>query len=349
MSDAGTQARLENERDFHNARFAERAEDPRGHLDKFYDAVGDAFAAHAAILRERGRGADVLEYGCADGSLALEELRVPGFAKSFHGIDISDAAIDRARERAAALGFANARFDRMNAEAMDFPDACFDVVYGRGIIHHLRLDAAFPEIARVLRPGGLALFAEPLGHNPVLNWYRNRTPELRTADEHPLVRDDFALARRHFTKVEASFHGLMTLAAVPLRRSASAPSPSAPSAASTACSCPCRGSAGRPGTRCSGWSAKAVAGRRRVGARRPRPAPAGGRDRVAHRASTRNPSVFAAHRAADSGGERVARAVAASGGGGGQQEQQCQMSHHGRALPPPHRSRAMLPPAAPPT
>jgi SAM-dependent methyltransferase len=223
MSEAGTQTRLENERAFHNARFAERAEDPRGHLDKFYDAVGDAFAAHAAILRERGRGADVLEYGCADGSLALEELRVPGFAKSFHGIDISDAAIDRARERAAALGFANARFDRMNAEAMDFPDACFDVVYGRGIIHHLRLDAAFPEIARVLRPGGLALFAEPLGHNPVLNWYRNRTPDLRTADEHPLVRDDFALARRHFTKVEASFHGLTTLAAVPLRRSAIGP------------------------------------------------------------------------------------------------------------------------------
>jgi hypothetical protein len=36
-------------------------------------------------------------------------------------------------------------------------------------------------------PAGWALFSEPLGHNPLVNWYRNRTPEQRTEDEHPLL------------------------------------------------------------------------------------------------------------------------------------------------------------------
>jgi SAM-dependent methyltransferase len=106
----------------------------------------------------------------------------------------------------------------MNAEALDFPDASFDRVTGSGILHHLDLDRAYAEIRRVLRPGGYAVFLEPLGHNPLINWYRRRTPHLRTEDEHPLMRRDLDVARATFPRVDARFFDLTTLAAVPLRR-----------------------------------------------------------------------------------------------------------------------------------
>ena len=58
---------------------------------------------------------------------------------------------------------------------------------------------------------------EPLGHNLLLNWYRARTPALRTADEHPLVANDLALAERFCRTVEMRFAGLTTLFALPLQ------------------------------------------------------------------------------------------------------------------------------------
>jgi hypothetical protein len=53
------------------------------------------------------------------------------------------------------------------------------------------LSLACSEIARVLRPGGPAIFVEPLGHNPLINAYRKRTPALRTVDEHPPTKARF--------------------------------------------------------------------------------------------------------------------------------------------------------------
>jgi ubiquinone/menaquinone biosynthesis C-methylase UbiE len=81
-------------------------------------------------------------------------------------------------------GVVNAQFDVMNAEELEFEDAAFDVIFGSGIIHHLDVPRAYSELARVLAPGGSAVFVEPLGHNPLIRVFRNRTPELRTPDEH---------------------------------------------------------------------------------------------------------------------------------------------------------------------
>jgi SAM-dependent methyltransferase len=108
----------------------------------------------------------------------------------------------------------------MNAEALEYGDDTFDVIFGRGIIHHLNLPACFSEIHRVLKPGGHAIFYEPLGHNPVLDWYRRRTPHLRTEDEHPLLMADVRLARQSFSRVDTRFFGLFTLIGVWLDPSA---------------------------------------------------------------------------------------------------------------------------------
>jgi ubiquinone/menaquinone biosynthesis C-methylase UbiE len=46
------------------------------------------------------------------------------------------------------------------AEALPYPDQCFDLLFSVDVVHHLRaLDAAFGEMARVLKTGGVLLTA----------------------------------------------------------------------------------------------------------------------------------------------------------------------------------------------
>jgi SAM-dependent methyltransferase len=106
----------------------------------------------------------------------------------------------------------------MNAEKMDFPDDEFDLVCGFGILHHLNLDVALRELARVLKSDGSCIFLEPLGHNPAINLYRWLTPNMRTEDEHPLLLKDFSIFRRHFSCLDPLFVNLTTLATLPLSR-----------------------------------------------------------------------------------------------------------------------------------
>lgn len=204
--------RLESERDFHNKRFTEET---REHYQAFYRAVDHALAQYEKLFKERSRDRDVLEYGCATGARSLE---LAPNSRSIKGIDISDVAIEQANQKAAAANLDNASFFAMNAEEMTFPDESFDFVFGSSILHHLILEKAYSEIARVLRPGGSALFIEPLGHNPLINAYRNRTPEARTPDEHPLLKKDIDLAKRWYSAIDVHLHGLSTLAAIPVIR-----------------------------------------------------------------------------------------------------------------------------------
>ena len=108
----------------------------------------------------------------------------------------------------------------MDAENLTFSNNEFDLVFGRGILHHLDLNKCFAEISRVLRPGGKAIFTEPLGHNPAINLFRKMTPQYRTEDEHPLVMNDLKIARGAFREVEYKFFGLTTLVAVPFNATA---------------------------------------------------------------------------------------------------------------------------------
>jgi SAM-dependent methyltransferase len=210
MTDSTREEVIERERAFHDARFAEDV-DPRLGLGRWYGAVLAGEREFEAGIRHLAQDASVLEYGCADGTWALDRLGVASLCRRFRGIDISPVAIASANRAAEGRG-GDVAFLAMNAEALEFEDASFDLVYGNGVIHHLDLDRCFAEIRRVLKPGGTALFFEPLGQNPVINRFRGATPALRTADEHPLLCRDFVLARRHFARVGVRFYGLASLA-----------------------------------------------------------------------------------------------------------------------------------------
>jgi len=99
------------------------------------------------------------------------------------------------------------------ADAMHtpFPDGSFDLIYGNAILHHLDSNGCAQEIARLLAPGGVAVFREVQGGNVFLRLFRKLTPFWRTPDEHPLTEADYAIYRRHFGKVQVTAHVLTSM------------------------------------------------------------------------------------------------------------------------------------------
>jgi ubiquinone/menaquinone biosynthesis C-methylase UbiE len=160
-------------------------------------------------------GKVVLDYGCGPGYLT-KHLIAAG-AVHVTGIDVSDAEIEQARERAAANGIEDrSRFLVADAHATDFPDDSFDLIIGDSILHHLELRRALLEIRRILRPGGRAVFLEPLWHNPLLRLGRALTPSARTPDEHPLTVRDWQLCAEIFPEFEHEERELLTIPLMPL-------------------------------------------------------------------------------------------------------------------------------------
>jgi len=206
-------ARKLSEKDYHDKVFADGT---RETVAKYYTIAAESRRLYRAYLEANCPGKRALEYGCGPESYAFVMARK---GARVTGIDISEVAIEEVRKLAVkeAAG-RNTDFRVMDAEHLDFPDAEFDLICGTGILHHLDLSRAYPELARVLKPEGSAIFVEPLGHNPVIRLYRALTPRLRTADEHPLLMRDLVEARTHFGRMEVIYLHLFCLLAVPLRR-----------------------------------------------------------------------------------------------------------------------------------
>ena len=153
----------------------------------------------------------VLDMGCGEGETLL---RMGRDGAEVVGIDISGEMVRMANKAAQRIGLSNVQALEMPAEQLDFPDASFDVVYGVSIIHHLEIEPAAREIARVLKPGGRAVFIEPLNYNPVINLFRLITPWRRTPDEKPLDVQDLAMLSRPFSEIQRSNFGLTSLLAI---------------------------------------------------------------------------------------------------------------------------------------
>lgn len=205
-----TEARLQSEAAFHNKAYSTNS---RYAADKFYAITRSSRGDFQSLLLQNIKGKRVLEYGCGRGEKSLE-LALAGAEVT--GIDISSVAVEQATRKAQKLA-ANAKFFVMDAEHTTFSDGEFDMVCGTSILHHLDLEKCYAEIARVLKVGGRAYFTEPMGHNPLINWYRDRTPQMRTPDEHPLLMKDLRLAEKYFRTVDIKFYHLMDLSLVPLR------------------------------------------------------------------------------------------------------------------------------------
>ncbi len=73
----------------------------------------------------------------------------------------------------------DASFAVADAAWVPFADASFDVVVGMNVLHHLSRPAlarAVREAYRLLTPGGIAVFYEPVENSRVLGWLRDAIP-----------------------------------------------------------------------------------------------------------------------------------------------------------------------------
>ncbi len=134
------------------------------------------------------RGKCVLELGCGPGDYTIMLARR---GADVMALDIAPSSLRITRQRAEASGVGGAvHVSGMAAETLAFPAAAFDWVVGFGLLHHADPAALGPELKRVLRPNGHAIFREPLGTNPALEFARNHLPyrdKHHSLNEHPLT------------------------------------------------------------------------------------------------------------------------------------------------------------------
>jgi len=186
---------------------------------KFYSISRASFAHRDALLYSKVKGAVALDYCCGNGEIAIEMAK-RGASKVL-GIDISPVAVVNARELAKDAGVGDiCEFKVMDAEHTEFADGTFDIIHEYGALHHLDLPAAFTELSRILKPSGKLICTEALRHNPLIHWYRKRTPQLRTdwELEHILGFPEIKSGGKYFTSLNLRTFHLAALAAVPFRK-----------------------------------------------------------------------------------------------------------------------------------
>lgn len=187
---------------------------------KFYSIERKSRAYVDKWIRERCQGKRLLDYGCGNGD---DTIFAAKNGASVTGIDLSEISISHCKEKAIKEGVSNrTKFYVMDGESLEFADNSFDLVVIYGVLHHMDFSVAMKELSRVLKPEGQAICTEALAYNPLIRFYRQRTPHLRTQWEvkHIVRRENILMAERWFNQVNAKFYHLATLAAVPLRKMA---------------------------------------------------------------------------------------------------------------------------------
>ncbi|MGI8412731.1 MAG: class I SAM-dependent methyltransferase [Solirubrobacteraceae bacterium] len=138
------------------------------------------------------RVGSVLDFGCGSARVLPHIARLaPGARCS--GCDVDSAAIEWAMRNRPGLQWSRSGF----VPPLPFRARSFDLVYSISVLSHLDergQDQWLPEVARVLRPGGVALLSV---HGPHA-FEQFRTARVRTAwcpaqafDRNPLAADEF--------------------------------------------------------------------------------------------------------------------------------------------------------------
>lgn len=124
------------------------------------------------------RGQRLLEVGCGVGT---DLVRFAQGGAIVTGIDLSETAIDLARKNFEMHDVTAEELRVGNGEALPYPDATFDVVYGHGVIQYTaNAPQLIREMHRVLEPGGRGIF---MVYNRV-SWLNALSKVMKVALEH---------------------------------------------------------------------------------------------------------------------------------------------------------------------
>ncbi len=210
--------RKEEEREFHDSRGDrqetedEKIQEQGNSNKKFYNYTQDSRDYLESWIDTESKGKVFLDYACGDGASTIQAAKAG--ASLAIGLDISGVSVETAKERAKEAGVeGNTYFIQGDCENTLLPDKSIDVMLCCGMLHHLDLSYAFPEMRRILSPGGKALGYEALNYNPLIRLYRQRTPELRTSWEkdHILDLKDLKFASRFFNVENVKYWHLTSI------------------------------------------------------------------------------------------------------------------------------------------
>jgi len=162
-------------------------------------------------------GATVLETGSGFGELSCW-LALNG--ANVIATDISSKCLDVVLERARRNGVSD-RISVINTpieEAEGVEDESVDLVFGRTVAHHFDLGPAAKSMYRALRPGGRAVFAEPVLLLPdwVFRLRRSRAittffpPFVHTPDERSFDEEMIEDLCAPFDAVQVEYFGILT-------------------------------------------------------------------------------------------------------------------------------------------
>jgi SAM-dependent methyltransferase len=124
------------------------------------EMVSSRFGVAAMERLALRAGQRVIDVGCGSGATTLELARRVGPGGEAFGIDIAPAMVEAARQRAAAARVENATFAVADAQVESLGESPFDAAFSRfGVMFFADPMAAFTNIRRAVRPGGVFAFA----------------------------------------------------------------------------------------------------------------------------------------------------------------------------------------------
>lgn len=129
-------------------------------------------------------------------------------AKAIHQIEVSPGSqnlgYQRIKGKAGQNYLDKVVFHTSPAEYLPFKNNSFDFIFSRATIHHTKRNYSLPEIHRVLKPDGAFIAVEPIRSRLVYQLIHivRRIRKKDRGSDNPLNRDDIALFKKLFTKVE---------------------------------------------------------------------------------------------------------------------------------------------------
>ncbi|HUI60740.1 MAG TPA: class I SAM-dependent methyltransferase, partial [Steroidobacteraceae bacterium] len=113
-----------------------------------------------------GPGMRVLDVGSGAGDVSFLLAKLVGPSGEVLGVDLDAEAVRHSRERAAAAGLGNVRFQQADL-SQTAPAGPFDAIVGRLALMYLAdPGAGLGRLVRNLRPGGIVAFMEPFFQIP---------------------------------------------------------------------------------------------------------------------------------------------------------------------------------------
>ena len=153
-----------------------------------YSVLRRALNDLTPLLPQQGLSyAKVLDIGCGFGH-SFDELASRFSPELIVGLDADPALQSRAQDAAQSCR-APVRLHAANAANMDLPSNEFDLVFCHQTFHHIiEQEAAMAEFFRVLKPGGVLLFAEStrryIHSLPIRLLFRHPMDVQKSADEY---------------------------------------------------------------------------------------------------------------------------------------------------------------------